>query len=95
MMKKILFIATVVLSILTSCDPYHFYDAYDWYFDRGPSYLAHYISTNREMFYVRTYKCPTITYDTYSRMYYCWDGDYLILRSDRPITVHHTHNGYR
>ena len=95
MMKKILFIATVVLSILTSCDPYHFYDDYDWYFDRGPSYLAHYISTNGEMFYVRTYECPTITYDTYSRMYYCWDGDYLILRSDRPISVHHTHNGYR
>ena len=95
MMKKILFIATVVLSIIMSCDPYHFYDDYDWYFDRGPSYLAHYISTNREMFYVRTYKCPTITYDAYSRMYYCWDGDYLILRSDRPITVHHIHNGYR
>lgn len=95
MMKKILFIATVVLLIITSCDPYHFYDDYDWYFDRGPSYLAHYISTNGEMFYVRTYKCPTITYDAYSRMYYCWDGDYLILRSDRPITVHHIHNGYR
>ena len=95
MMKKILFITTVVLSIITSCDPCHFYDDYDWYFDRGPSYLAHYISTNREMFYVRTYKCPTITYDAYSRMYYCWDGDYLILRSDRPITVHHIHNGYR
>ena len=94
-MKKILFIATVVLSIFTSCDPYHFYDDYDWYFDRGPSYLAHYISTNGEMFYVRTYNCPTITYDSYSRMYYCWDGDYLILRSERPITVHHTHNGYR
>ena len=95
MMKKILFIAIFVLSILTSCDHYHFYDDYDWYFDRGPSYLAHYISTNGEMFYVRTYNCPTITYDAYSRMYYCWDGDYLILRSDRPITVHHTHNGYR
>ena len=89
------FIATVVLSILTSCDNYHFYDDYDWYFDRGQSYLAHYISRNGEMFYVRTYKCPTINYDAYSRMYYCWDGDYLILRSDRPITVHHTHNGYR
>ena len=94
MMKKILFIATVILSILTSCDPYHFYDDYDWYFDRGPSYLAHYISTNGEMFYVRTDKCPTIKYDAYSRMYYCWDGDYLILRSERPITVHHIHNGY-
>ena len=47
------------------------------------------------MFYVRTYKCPTINYDAYSRMYYCWDGDYLILRSDRPIIVHHIHNGYR
>ena len=89
------FIATVVLSILTSCDNYHFYDDYDWYFDRGQSYLAHYISRNGEMFYVRTYKCPTINYDAYSRMYYCWDGDYLILRSDRPITVHHIHNGYR
>ena len=89
------FIATVVLSILTSCDNYHFYDDYDWYFDRGQSYLAHYISRNGEMFYVRTYKCPNITYDAYSRMYYCWDGDYLILRSDRPITVHHIHNGYR
>ena len=93
-MKKILFIVVIVLStIFISCEPYYFNDDYDWYYDRGPSYLEHYVSTNREMFYIRTYKCPTITYDAYSRMYYCWDGDYLILRSDRPITVHHNHNG--
>ena len=95
MMKKILFIATIVLSILTSCEPYYFYDEYDWYYDTGPSYLPHYISTNGEMYYVRTYRCPTITYDNYLRLYYCWDGNYLILRSQRPITVHHMHGGYR
>ena len=94
-MKKILFIVTIVLSFFTSCEPYHFYDDYDWYYDRGPSYLEHYVSTNGEMFYVRTYKCPIVTYDNYSRTYYCWDGNYLILRSYAPITVHHIHNGYR
>lgn len=95
MSKKILFIAIIVLSALTSCDPFYFHESYDWYFDRGPSYLAHYISTNGKMLYVRTYNCPTITYDPYSRLYFCWDGGYLILRSDRPITVHHIHSGYR
>ena len=95
-MKKILFIVVIVLStIFTSCEPYHFYNEYDWYYDRGPSYLEHYVSTNGEMFYVRTYKCPIVTYDNYSRTYYCWDGNYLILRSYAPITVHHIHNGYR
>lgn len=95
-MKKILFIVVIVLStILTSCEPYHFYNDYDWYYDRGPSYLEHYVSTNGEMFYVRTYKCPIVTYDNYSITYYYWDGNYLILRSYAPITVHHIHNGYR
>lgn len=94
-MKKILFTFAFVLSFLISCDPYDFYDDYDWYYDRGPSYLAHYVSTNGNMFYVRTYKCPIVTYDYYTRLYYCWDGNYLILKSERPITVHHIHNGYR
>ena len=95
MMKKILFIITFVLSILTSCEPYYFYDDYDWYYDVGPNYLTHYISTNGEMFYVRTYNCPHVTYDYYLGIYCCWDGNHLILRSSRPIIVNHSHNWYK
>lgn len=93
-MKKFLLVI-LTLFCLASCKPYYFYDDYDWYYDCGPKYLAHYISTNGEMYYVRTYSCPRITYDMYTHLYYCWDYDYLILRSNRPITVHHIHNGYR
>ena len=100
-MKK--FLSHIVLSItlslacccLTYCEPYYLYDEYDWYYDCGPMYLSHCISTNGQLIYVRTRSCPTVTYDMYKRVYCCWDYGYLILTSNRPITVHHTHNDYR
>ena len=95
MIRNILLVIIAVLPILASCDTYQFDDEYDLYYvysSRVSGYLSHYISTNGNGTYVRTYNCPTVTYSGYDRLYYCWDGNRLILCSDRPITVHHTHN---
>lgn len=95
MIRKILLAIIAVLPTLASCDTYQFDDEYDLYYvysSRVSSYLSHYISTNGNGTYVRTYNCPTVTYSCYDRLYYCCDGNRLILCSDRPITVYHTHN---
>lgn len=95
MIRKILLAIIAVLPTLASCDTYQFDDEYDLYYvysSRVSGYLSHYISTNGNGTYVRTYNCPIVTYSGYDRLYYCCDGNRLILCSDRPITVHHTHN---
>ena len=95
MIRNILLAIIAVLPTLASCDTYQFDDEYDLYYvysSRVSGYLSHYISTNGNGTYVRTYNCPIVTYSGYDRLYYCWDGNRLILCSGRPITVHHTHN---